>query len=201
MSRRGRRGLSPEEQALWRRVQDSAHPLHPGRRTRVAPKAQRPGAGTVREKLPSPDLDGFTIGGRASQTRMPDDIAAPLSDRLRQAPLRMDAKAHARMTRGKMPIEGRIDLHGLTLAEAEPRLRGFLADAHAAGKRLVLVITGKGRARDDPDPVPARPGALRHSLPQWTARPPLSGIVLQVTPAHRRHGGDGAFYVYLRRPR
>ena len=71
--------------------------------------------------------------------------------------------------------------------------------AHERGLRHVLVITGKGRAGGPDAPLPVRPGALRHAVPHWLHMPPLSAAVLQVTPAHRRHGGDGAYYVYLRR--
>ena len=58
---------------------------------------------------------------------------------------------------------------------------------------------GKGRA--DAEAIqPRRHGVLRHSLPHWLAAPPLAGRVLQVASAHQKHGGGGAFYVYLRRP-
>ena len=114
----------------------------------------------------------------------------------------MDRKAFTRMKRGKLKPEARIDLHGLTLAEAQPRLSRFIQAAHADGKRLVLVITGKGRSgRDDGDPIPTRPGALRRQVPDWLMRPPLSTMVLDIAPAHIRHGGEGAYYVYLRRSR
>jgi DNA-nicking Smr family endonuclease len=110
----------------------------------------------------------------------------------------MDAGAFGRMSKGKLRPEARIDLHGMTLAEAYPALASFLLDARARGRRLVLVITGKGRARDDLAPMPARAGRLRHDVPRWLALPPLAEHVLQVAPAHRRHGGEGALYVYLR---
>jgi DNA-nicking Smr family endonuclease len=109
----------------------------------------------------------------------------------------MDAKTHARMTRGKLAPEARLDLHGMTLAEAHPELIRFLLNAQDQGLRLVLVITGKGKAMFEPVPRPT--GALRHQLPHWLRLPPLNQIVLQVTEAHLKHGGTGAFYVYLRR--
>lgn len=95
--------------------------------------------------------------------------------------------------------DARIDLHGLTLAEAHPRLLRFLLGAQAQGHRLVLVITGKGRDADAGVGMPVPKGILRHQLPHWLATPPLSQIVLDLRQAHYRHGGDGAFYVYLRR--
>jgi DNA-nicking Smr family endonuclease len=111
----------------------------------------------------------------------------------------MDSKAHRKLTRGKLSPEARIDLHGMTLADAHPALLRFVADAHARGLRLLLVITGKGKARNDEGPIPTRPGVLRHQVPQWLTGGPLRPLVLQVAQAHQRHGGSGAFYVYLRR--
>jgi DNA-nicking Smr family endonuclease len=113
----------------------------------------------------------------------------------------MDAKAHARMTRGKLVPEARIDLHGLTLAEAHPDLIRFILNAQSAGCRLVLVITGKGKQKPDHGPIPQRIGILRHQVPLWLRQMPLGPAVLQITEAHLKHGGSGAFYVYLRRTR
>ena len=113
----------------------------------------------------------------------------------------MDRKTFGRMTRGKLLPEARIDLHGMTVAAAHPALTAFILRSQAEGRRLVLVITGKGKRSEDSGPIPVRSGVLRHQVPHWLETPPLRQVVLQVTPAHRRHGGDGAFYVYLRRRR
>ncbi|MEL6172865.1 MAG: Smr/MutS family protein, partial [Pseudomonadota bacterium] len=77
----------------------------------------------------------------------------------------------------------------------------FILDAQARGLRLVLVITGKGKNRDDQGPIPVRNGVLRHQIPQWLGMPPLSQAVLQISQAHQKHGGGGAYYVYIRRDR
>jgi DNA-nicking Smr family endonuclease len=113
----------------------------------------------------------------------------------------MDRKTFGRMTRGKLKPEARIDLHGMTLDRAHGALTRFILSAHANGKRLVLVITGKGKDRDDAGPIPVRYGVLKHQVPHWLTTPPLSSAVLQVMPAHISHGGGGAYYVYLRRQR
>ena len=192
-----RRELRPEERALWKQVADRTSPLHPERRTALpealAPKPRAPGS------APRADLTGFGVGTRAAAPSPPPSTEPSLSQRLAAQPVRMDAKAFGRMKRGKLDVDGRIDLHGLTLEQAHPRLTAFLFSAHADGKRLVLVITGKGRDQDDGTPIPVRRGILRHQVPQWLSTPPLAALVLQVTEAHRRHGGSGAFYVYLRR--
>jgi len=96
----------------------------------------------------------------------------------------------------------RVDLHGMTAQVAHAVLTQFIMSAHASGARLVLVITGKGRLHGDADSVmPQRKGIIRHSVPEWLRQAPLTGKVVQVIPAHRKHGGDGAYYVYLRRKR
>jgi DNA-nicking Smr family endonuclease len=67
------------------------------------------------------------------------------------------------------------------------------------GLRLVLVITGKGKVKDEDGPIPIRQGVLRHQVPQWLEAPPIGSLVLNIRQAHLRHGGGGAYYVYLRR--
>jgi len=149
---------------------------------------------------PAPAFGRFRIGEKA-RLRPGHDILLPLADRLAAAPVRMDAKSFARMSRGKLVPESRLDLHGLTLAEAHPELIGFILNAQSAGLRLVLVITGKGRPGADHGPIPQPHGVLKHQVPQWLHMPPLGPAVLQVAEAHLRHGGSGAYYVYLRRGR
>ena len=128
---------------------------------------------------------------------MRHDLASAPSEWLGQGPLRMDRKTHTRISRGRMQPEARIDLHGMTLAEAHPAMTGFILAAHAAGRRLVLVITGKGRAGGH---LPGeRRGILRQQVPDWLTTPPLGAAVQQIVPAHRSHGGSGAYYVWLRR--
>lgn len=146
----------------------------------------------------APDLK---IGSAARPHSRPHDLAPGIGQQLAEAPLRMDRKAFTRMNRGKLAPEARIDLHGLTLSAAHPELIRFILQSQAQGLRLVLVITGKGRSGPDDGPIPQRPGVLKHQVPHWLATPPLAGAVLQVTEAHRRHGGSGAYYVYLRRTR
>jgi DNA-nicking Smr family endonuclease len=112
----------------------------------------------------------------------------------------MDRRRFEKLRRGRLEPEARLDLHGMSSERAHAALAAFILSAHAADLRLVLVITGKGQPDESPH-QPRRHGILRHSLPHWLAAPPLSGRILQVTPAHQRHGGAGAFYVYLRRRR
>lgn len=189
------RHLSPEERALWDRVAERAIPLDPKRpeqttdRTKPKPKPRR--------SEPMPD---FRVGQSANTARSHDLLPA-VADRLSRAPVQMDHKSFGKMTRGKLKPEARIDLHGMTMAEAHPELVAFILGSQSLGRRLVLVITGKGKDRDDGGPIPTRHGVLRHQVPQWLALPPLNHAILQVTPAHLKHGGHGAYYVYLRKQR
>ncbi len=190
-----RRHLSPEEADLWRSVARTTRPLH----AQPIPLPEPPAAPEPPPLAPAkPRLSPFLLG---EKHRRPErrDLAPTLPERLDQSPLRMDAGTHAKMTRGKLQPEARIDLHGLTLAEAHPELIRFILNAQSQGLRLVLVITGKGKRREDTGPIPQRMGALRHQVPHWLHLPPLGPAVLQVSEAHLKHGGGGAYYVYLRR--
>lgn len=174
------RRLSDDEIALWKRVAASARRLVPGAEPATPPVARQPAA------PPPPDP-----APRAAPTKAAGPAASPQLDRRRLEKLR----------RGRFEPEARLDLHGMTSARAHAALERFIMSAHASGLRLVLVITGKGR-EGGPDAIaPHRHGILRHSVPHWLAAPPLASRVLQVLPAHQRHGGAGACYVYLRRNR
>lgn len=206
--RRPPRGLGPEDLRLWHSVARSARPLHGGDVYAVSPRPSSPAADTQSapnqrppQATPGTPLVPCTPSGPKQPVRI--DLRPDITERLGQAPLRMDKKRFVAMNRGKAEPEARMDLHGMTLAQAHGALNGFILRAHGAGLRLVLVITGKGMgggATSMAERPPSR-GALRQQVPQWLTMAPLGAVVLQVTPAHRRHGGTGAYYVYLRRPR
>ena len=139
----------------------------------------------------SDPIPQFRLGERAHSTA----TATPTQP----VPPRMDAKSFGKMRKGKLTPESRLDLHGMTVAEAHPALISFILSAQAEGKRLVLIITGKGGQASDRRLFPVQRGILRQQVPQWLRLPPLGPLILDVTPAHIRHGGDGALYVYLRR--
>lgn len=99
-----------------------------------------------------------------------------------------------KLARGRLPIDGRIDLHGLTQSEAHNLLFGFLARAHERGLRHVLVITGKGTSRGSE-------GVLKRTVPDWLGKAEFRSLVSGYEDAARSHGGDGALYIRLRRER
>lgn len=196
-----RRGLTPEEKELWAQIARSAEPLS-SRPKPAAEDGTRPVQPVRRDIMPAfpPELprhQPFRVGEAATPRNATHQRVPSPAEHTSTAPLRMDRKLHRKMTQGKLQPEARLDLHGMTLARAHPALIRFLLSAQQDGLRLVLVITGKGRG--DHGPLPTRPGALRHQLPHWLHQPPLAQAVQQVRPAHFRHGGEGAYYVYLRR--
>jgi DNA-nicking Smr family endonuclease len=109
--------------------------------------------------------------------------------------------AGTRRKHGLLVPDARLDLHGLSEAAAHRALRAFLADAQAGGRRLALVVTGKGNpGGDDTAPwMQRRAGVLKEMVPRWLAEPAFARMVASVRPAHLRHGGGGALYVALRK--
>ncbi|MTH33334.1 DNA mismatch repair protein MutS [Paracoccus limosus] len=200
-----RRGLTADEKALWSRIAATAVPMHGPATVHGAahgaddPEPAAPPVSRVPAQPPTVTPPDFRIGATPIKPSTRIDLAPHPGRALHDQPLRMDHKTHRRMAQGKLVPEARIDLHGMTLNAAQPALTRFVLNARASGLRLVLVITGKGRDIGPEAPLPVRPGALRHNVPHWLHMAPLSQLVLQVRPAHRRHGGEGAYYVYLRR--
>lgn len=192
-----RRRLTPDEQDLWRKVAKTTERLHPEQPIRK-PSTQEVKESLVRPKTPLPDFQDSSVDPRNS-TR--SHAVGSFNEQIARLPVTMDQKAYGKLRRGKLKPEATIDLHGMTLAQAQPALIGFILRAQGQGKRLVLVITGKGKAVPDEGPIPVRRGILRHAVPQWLRSPPLAQAVLQISEAHARHGGGGAYYVYLRRHR
>ncbi|MGE0717054.1 MAG: Smr/MutS family protein [Alphaproteobacteria bacterium] len=112
----------------------------------------------------------------------------------------MDAATVERLRRGRLPVTRRIDLHGMTQAEAHGALERFLGDADRAGRRCVLVITGRGGWGAGEDGG-GRKGVLRRMVPRWLNEPANRGRILAFAEAQPRDGGAGALYVLLRRRR
>jgi DNA-nicking Smr family endonuclease len=173
-----RRVLSYEERVLWTTVTKAIAPLRatarlaPDEETETTADAVKPPRPAGPKKA-SPPL--------APQMPTPPPLT-PLSRRMKRG-----------VVRGKQAIDARLDLHGLTQAQAHGALLRFLHNAHARDARLVLVITGKGRG--------AEPGVLRRQVPQWLGLPEFRALVLGFEDAGARHGGEGALYVRLRRAR
>ena len=180
MKRKGKAG--PGDMELWGRMAQSVRPL-PGRTPPPAPRPPEPTE--MPESVEPPEAPAPALSGPPAL----GSPAAPGSG--------IDKRTARRIRRGALPVEARIDLHGLTREEAYRRLTGFIAESQAAGRRLVLVVTGKGRRSEDGMAA----GVIRREAPHWLSRPPNAARVLDTAPAQPRHGGDGALYVYLRKLR
>lgn len=116
-------------------------------------------------------------------------------------PSGINGATQERLRKGLIEPDARIDLHGMTQATAHRTLVGWLTNAHKSGHRLVLVVTGKGDAKNDENaPWMISPhGVLKQMVPRWLNEPELAALIAHVRPAHVKHGGDGALYVYLRK--
>lgn len=131
-------------------------------------------------------------------------FAPPVAEkksRLPAQPPQLDARTEQRLRRGKLPIDGVLDLHGHRQDSAHRMLKDYVLSAHEKGKRCLLIITGKGKSTAGGDIFAIPDGILKQKVPQWLSLPPLSDIILKITPATPSHGGSGALYVYLKRNR
>ena len=178
----GRPGRHAEDHALWEAVARSVTPL---KRRRV--KVRSPtGVPDAREVELQAKPGRVARSGAKSVPAPPPTALASLGRRTRH-----------KLARGAQPIDGRIDLHGLTQSEAHHALGRFLRHAQASGARFVLVITGKGARPGD---AGAR-GVLKRQVPMWLRLPEFRDCVVGFEAAHGGHGGEGALYVQVRRVR
>ena len=180
-----KRPLRPEELRLWSAVAATVHPMA-GKAAPSPPAPSEPArpaepAKAAATAAPMP-LTPFTIGQHAAPPRRLAPPAVAAHD--------IEPRRKHRIARERDPIGARIDLHGMTQDRARAALAAFLRRAWDEGFRAVLVITGKGYTGD---------GVLRRRTPEWLADPALRDIVAGVSEAHRRHGGEGALYVALKR--
>jgi DNA-nicking Smr family endonuclease len=187
MSKRRREEPTPEDLALWEKVAKEVAPLtrrpaqaiSPAQPTPKADAKAKPEAKPARAKAPPP----------AAPKPRPGPEAPRLSP--------LDRRMRARVARGTVAIDARLDLHGLTQNAAHARLRRFLADCQEARSKLVLVITGKGRPGETGS-VGEERGVLKRMVPIWLGSAELRSLVIGFETAGRGHGGDGALYVRIR---
>ncbi len=115
----------------------------------------------------------------------------------------LDGNTQDRLDRGLIAPDATLDLHGMTQNAAHRALANYLRGARERGNRLIVVVTGKGnpRAPDAALWTESPHGVLKDMVPRWLAEPGLAQWIARVQPAHVRHGGGGALYVYLRKSR
>ncbi len=184
-----KRRPGPEELKLWAMVTATVRPSA----GRAQPKPRAEAAPTPRSQTP-PTLAATPPSPPAPRTIVkpyaPDAHKTSVRLAHHQPPDAIEPGRKRRLTRERDAIDLRLDLHGLDQDRARAALIGFLKRAQDDGVRAVLVITGKGYSGD---------GILRRRAPEWLADPALRTVVAGVSEAHRRHGGEGALYVALKR--
>jgi DNA-nicking Smr family endonuclease len=190
---RRRRHLTAEEERLWTAVARSVRPLRAKLTTKPTAKSS---AALLAKAAPSKPQSAKPNVTKPNVAKHVEHAPQPVAPKTKPP---SHAKAFAlrerrQLARGKAEIGGRIDLHGMTQAEAHDALQRFLRRAQAEGAKFVLVITGKGGPGGDR-------GVLRRQVPLWLALPELRTCVLGFDVAHVGHGGEGALYVRLRKGR
>lgn len=178
-----RRVVTPDEARIWRAITQDVTPL-PGHE--MASETEVPA-----EHPPAP----------AAVAARPEPVFLPPSPPpKRELPSLshdqtpgLDRRSAERMKKGEMVIDGRLDLHGLSQDLAHAELLAFIGRAFDAGKRCVLVITGKGTREGS--------GVLRANVPRWLNQAPLRDRILGFSHARPQHGAEGALYVLIRRKR
>jgi len=185
------RKLNPDERRLWDFVTRSVTPLRP----RHASDTQ------ADETPPAKTRAGHKAESSAPAT--PEQKAAPhrtahIGPLHVGKPIDLDGATAKKFKRGRMPVDARLDLHGLTLAQAHGALISFVRTQADHGARCVLVITGKGAQNQNDFQQPPK-GRIKAELIHWLNAAPLRAFILAVTEAGPRQGGSGAVYVMLKR--
>ena len=185
-----KRRVTPEELELWRHVAQTVRPIKSKRRT-AAPKAEAPDSPASKTKIGKPGKPAAPAAPlpkpKPPTPTKPHELTHGLSHGI-------DRRQAERFRKGKLPIDGKIDLHGRTQQDAHDDLLAFIRGAHSAGKRTVLVVTGKGMTT-------SKTGILRQAVPRWLNEPAFRHLVLAFDYAEPQDGGEGALYVLLKRVR
>ncbi len=181
--------LTDDDLALWQAFVRSIRPLRPRFHAQNAPPS-----GVTTQNVPTPQASHFSI--LPAVTSPLPEKKSPSAKPLRPEPA-LQSPLRQKLVRGRKTIDARLDLHGYGQLDAHSALRQFILHAHHTDKRLLLVITGKGSANSGD--VLRESGVLRRLLPHWLHLPDLSPLIVGFEPAHLRHGGEGAFYVHVRK--
>lgn len=201
--------MSDDDEAVWAHAARSLEPLRRSKpRVHPAIADGEPTVVFVPKKVAA-DRRKSTDGAEDSPSVNPADAGPQTGSRpaLRPAPelQQFEHKRARRLRSGRLEIDARIDLHGMKQAEAHAALRRFLLACQADGRRMVLVITGKGGSPgrdgvsgDEAWGAGRERGVLKRNVPRWLAEADLRRIVVSYTTAAVRHGGEGAIYVQLR---
>jgi DNA-nicking Smr family endonuclease len=186
------RGLSAQEAALWARLAATVEPLHGRRRSASLHVDAAPARASSARSAAMP--------ASPQSARAPGQLPRPVPPAPPPDRHGLDSSWDRRLARGAAAPDFTLDLHGASLDQAHARLDHGLAQARAMGARLVLLITGRPRGAAAADRGNQR-GAIRAKVLDWLAAGPHGADIAAIRHAHRRHGGDGALYLVLRKRR
>lgn len=177
--------------AAWQRLTATTNPLPDKSRNRHVAAAQNSPAKAANKSTIQSNSKANSKARPKAGAPIKQAVQPPIGT-ARNLPPQGDImpRTRRRLARGTLPIAARLDLHGLSLVEAERALTAFVVGARAQGQVWLLVITGKGSRGE---------GKLRRGLPEWLERGALAGQIVEYGPAAANHGGAGAFYLRLRR--
>jgi DNA-nicking Smr family endonuclease len=178
MSKNRPRTPNATEQQLWETATKGITPITARTVAKITPQP------TGKRERPKGDTTGRII----LETLKPITTPKPRDPSSYQ----LDNTLNRKLVQGDLPIDGKIDLHGLTLHQAHARFMAFFHQKQKAGARLLLIVTGKG---------PSGEGVIRKNLPLWCDDHTTSPHILKTTAAAAHHGGSGATYILLRRSR
>jgi DNA-nicking Smr family endonuclease len=178
-----KRKLTDDERRLWADVIRAVRPLQSRRRANEPPA---PETLSLQQSEPGPERQSYHPNRPARPQTRGNLQSPPLATLAR--------RDKQRLARGLSSIDARLDLHGMTQAQAHVALARFLGRAQADGAKFVLVITGMGERG-----AVGERGVLRRQVPLWLNLPEFRPYVLGFEQAHSGHGGEGALYVRLRR--
>lgn len=170
---------TPEDEELWRRVQETVKPLL----RRQPPPVQGP----IRLPPRSTAAAARPIA-RGPAPRPVGPPARPAPEIKPGTAVDIDRSTHDKLKRGQLPIDAKLDLHGMDRDAAHRALNGFIERSQAQGRRCCLVVTGKS-------------GVLKSDVPRWLNERLNRPKIIAVATAQPRHGGSGALYVLVKRQR
>lgn len=194
MAGRGRKTLSTDDRILWGKVARSTHAL-PGRMAEI--EAFEQSIAEQGEPEPPVIAKAAPVLRKAVTTKTFDDMAYQAPAQPKPSPGRhqpLERPVKRKIARERIRLEARIDLHGMFQDEAHGLLYEFIQRAFSRGLRHVLVITGKGASMGSD-------GALKRAVPMWFGKPEFRHLISSWETAAQNHGGEGALYVRLARPR
>lgn len=188
--------MTDDDTSLWKKYlkQEGVEPIDKGKATFLDQEPLLPAAKPV---LPRKDHASFIMKPAKSIDQKAS--SPPISRSASLLNRKLDHRTDEKIRKGLMPIDATLDLHGLTQDGAYHAVCSFIQRHFTRQNRFLLIVTGKGRTQKDSDDwTSPRRGILKEWLPNWLSDDPCRSCILTFCQAQQKHGGAGAFYVYLR---